>query len=325
MKKFFLLCSLALYGASAYAQTIENLNVVLDAAEDTTSVTTIADIVSLQERVNTQNSNAAHKSKVWGKKSFFNISYSNTKLKPEGKIELGFPDWGDGVVPEYKSDWGAALQLGHSYNLHKKPIANILQFNIDYTYIDLAANHFKSEDGIEIVKDGKKLENILYDSKNTRTVKEDGKTQNYSYIPWNLEKYDISYGMNLGPSITVAPFTYLNLPQLHFIKLNAYYHIGYQASILWLKNDVQADASYMPPSDDDYSYNGGYSDDNVKLNWSHGLTQSFGVNLSWKAIGVGFEMKKANYLYKSTDTRTYGSDTYKFKGSSSRIYLAIRF
>ncbi len=320
MKKIILLCSLALCGASAYAQTIENLNVVLDAAEDTTSVATIADIVAIQERVNTQNSTAAHKSKVWGRKTFINVSYSNTKLKPEDKIVLGFPNPGEGEVPDFKSDWGVALQLGHSYNLHKKPIANILQFNLDFTYIDLAANRFKSEQGIVTKDEDGKDRELLYNNGNIRpktevTNKKD-EDKDIRYIPWNLEKYDISYGMNLGPSITVAPFTYLNMPQLHFIKLNAYYHIGYQASILWMQNKDGADAITPPYK--------GYSDDSVKLNWSHGLTQSFGVNLSWKAIGVGFEMRKANYLYTAVETKTYGHDSYKFKGSSSRIYLSFR-
>lgn len=311
MKKTLLTCFLLASAALAGAQgRVTESELVLDAAEDTTQVITISDIINVQERVTTQNSTAAHFDKVWGRKTYLKLSYMlNADLKPKDPITLGYDAINGNKVPDFKADWGAALQIGHSYNLHKKPIANILRFNLDYTFFDLSVAHYK-----------KYREGTLYDAANEWSPS--GSNDKYAYMPWCLSKWEGNFGMNLGPSITVAPFTHLNVSGLHFLRLHAYYHIGYQAGLLYMPNDKKADASEgktpsgSTPSD--------YIDDvlsDVKLSWTHGLTQSFGVNLQWKVIGIGFEKVMDNRSYKAVASDTFGPDSYKFKASSSRIYL----
>ena len=57
---------------SGNAQAITESAVIIDAAEDTTQVNTINDIVVMQEKVSSRNITDAHISNVWSRKSYFN-------------------------------------------------------------------------------------------------------------------------------------------------------------------------------------------------------------------------------------------------------------
>lgn len=318
MKKSLLSCILFASALMANAQgRVTTTELVLDAAEDTTQVTTISDIVAIQERVTSQNSSAAHKKSVWGRKTYLNISYMlKQSLTAEGEpIPFGFKIGDRETVDEFKADKAIALQIGHSYALHKKPIANVVQFNLDYTFIDLSGALYKKE--VNKQGGGK-----LYDSSATweEDSKGSGSTTKKSprnYFPWALEKWDFNYGMNIGPSLTIAPFTYLKgVPGLHYLKLKAYYHIGYQVGVMYMPNDEEADA-YVP-KENQYQYD---VDDNLKISLDHGLTQSFGFSMSWKAIGVGYETRWDKRTYQSLSPSIYGHRKDKFRGNSSRVYI----
>lgn len=323
MKRKILGILTLLSGTVMFAQEIPfNQTMVLDAAEDTTQVTSIDDIIAVQEIVTSRNSSVTHFSKVWSRNSYFNIAYStNATLKPKSEIDLGYEGYNKGIAPKFKADWGISLMLGHNYRLHKKPIANIVQFNLDYTYIDLCVNHYNAEKGEK-----------LYDSGNTWEHKdENNRKELFIYTPWCLQKYDINYGMMIGPSITVAPFTYINIPQLQFIKLNIYYHIGYHASLLWIISDKSYDANpaHNPTSSSivtnaqEYGYE--KMNNALKMNIGHGLVSSFGFNLSWKSIGFGYEVRNGKLKYESLNKSVFGSKKYKFDAVTSRIYLQIRY
>lgn len=296
MKKFslsfFALTSVVLSFAQDNAD-IDDFGVIND--DDTSEITTIADIIDVQEDVLSRKSNVAHHEKVWSYNSYFGFAYSSSKLSPKTDIPLGY-DYNNGLVPEFKSDWGLTLMLGHSYGLHK-PIAGILKFNIDYTYINLAINHYKAEDGDK-----------LYDS---NAINDQSK-----YLPWCLDKYEYSYSMTLGPSITVAPFTHTGSNGLHFLRFNMFYHIGYQLAFVDMINDNKYDINTTV----------GVDKLNRKAVWGlgHGLTNSFGFKLSWKTIGFGCEWISGNLNYRNFSS-TYGRNHYKFKESSSRVFLEIRF
>ena len=282
------------------AQSVPDTSSTLDPNEDLTQVVTVADIVAEQEIVTSGNSLATHFNNVWSRNSYFNVAYNSATLKPNGDISLGYNYNGD-KVPDFKSDWGVSVQLGRNYRLHKRAIANMVQFNLDFTYIDLNVNHFKAEPGEK-----------LYDS-----AKKNG---DHYYIPWCLQKYEANYGMTLGPSITVAPFTKLDIPQLHFLKLNLYYHIGYHVSMLLINNDKQKDAN---PDADSVSYSDVNS--SIKMNLGHGLINSFGFNLSWKSIGVGYEIRTGKLDYQSIQKDIFGKAHYKFNATTNRVYLELRY
>ena len=263
--------------------------------------------LSVADRIRDKNKEAgkgetqAHFNKVWGYRGYLNLSWTNTSLKPKDQINTGYELVNQGIVPDFKSDWAVSLQVGRSYKLHKRPIGNVLHFYIDYTGIDLSGSHFKIEEGEHV-----------YDS-SMRWVKEgDGQNANnaesFKYIPWNLEKYELCYGMNVGPSFTLAPFTSLKNQNMHFFKINVYYHIGYAGSFLFFVNNKKADVK---------------NEKNSVISWAHGLTQSFGVCLSYKNIGIGYEHQSLPVKYKSFDS-DYGKEKYKFSKMANRFYISFK-
>ncbi len=299
MKKLLFLSICGLMSINAIGQNVNELDrqTNIDWTEDSTGIVTIEDIVKTQQGLTSNRLQEEHFRDVWSRKGYLNLSYNSTTLKPDETIPTGV---NNGVVPDYKSKWGVSLQLGRGYKLHKKPIANMLQFYIDFTYIDLNVNNFKQEG------DGKNL----YDT----SVKNGDKF----YQPWNLEKYEVNYGMALGPSITLAPFNTLSSKGLHYLQLNLWYHIGYHASLLAMVNDEDADANNGKSSGEDKVREG------IKLDLGHGLTNTFGVSLTWKFIGIGYEHRSAALKYVSLDKDTYGSDKYKFTSATNRIFIQFR-
>lgn len=308
MKKKLALSLICLFAISAYGQDVNEQDLLKNVnwKEDSTEITTINDIIKMQQDVTNKNFKESHYRDVWSRKSYLNLSYNTTTLTPDQNIPTGI---GSALVPEFKSNWGFSLQVGRSYALHKTPIANILQFNIDYTYIDLNVNHFTQEG------DGKNL----YDS-NAKFVAD---SKEYYYTPWNLEKYDLNYGMAIGPSLSIAPFTSLGSAGLHHFKLNVFFHVGYHVSLLYMTNDKDADVN-QNSTDTEEKNNYDKMKDNLKMDLGHGLTTSFGFSLTWKAIGLGYEHRSAGLKYKSLSTSDFGKDTYKFKSSTNRVFIQFR-
>ena len=311
MKRKFILIMTCLFSTAVFAQ-VENEDdkVSIDWSEDTTEITTIKDIIKVQQQVTSRNATEQHFADVWGRRGYFNFSYNNTKLTPKGNYPNGFDN---GNVGELKSDWGASIQYGRSYRLHKKPIANVATFNIDYTGIDLNVNHFKAE-GLG-----------QYDSRQKHAGEGDKKTDvDFYTLPWNMEKYEVNYGMALGPSLTLAPFNLLNGNGLHFIKFNVFYHIGYNVSMIYSPNDKKLDVnqSELGVEYDKERYE--HMESNLKMSWGHGMIQSFGVNVSWKAIGLAYEHRTGKIKYKAMNTSDFGNNEYEFTNATNRISLQIR-
>jgi hypothetical protein len=302
-KLIFILTCLLSTGVFAQVENDDN-KVVIDWSEDSTDITTIQDIIKVQQQVTNRNVTEQHFADVWGRRGYFNFSYNTTKLSPKGNYPNGLDN---GPVGELKSNWGASIQYGRSYRLHKKPISNVALFNIDYTGIDLNVNHF------EAIGNG----TYKYNSSIKHTEKEDGKDSKYYNLPWNMEKYEVNYGMTLGPSLTLAPFNLLSGNGLHYIKFNVFYHIGYNISMIYSPNDKKLDENQ---SGEDFQA----MESNLKMAWGHGMMQSFGFNISWKAIGIGFEHRSSTIKYKAVNTKDFGKNEYEFSSATNRISLQIR-
>lgn len=292
MRAKFLLTAIAMTMAvCATAQTNNRDGKgIIDNQEDTADVTTIAGIIDMQQKVYSSSNTEQHIKSVWKRKLYRNISYNSSKLTSDQSVYVS--DTKQDKI-DCKSDWGFSFQLGTNYWLHK-PIANMVTFAIDYTWMDINLNHFKAVD----------------EHYNSTWERND----NY-VMPWNLQKYEVDYGMNIGPSITVAPFVPLGNKQLDFIKLQVYYHIGYRISGLFLSG-----------GEDDYNKTSSRNDDEMpdfKAEWGHGMYTSFGVNLTWKAIGIGYEHSSGNFKYKPF-VSDFGKEKTKMKLGTSRIFLQIR-
>lgn len=305
MKRKLIFILTCLLSTAVFAQVENDDNkVVIDWSEDSTDITTIQDIIKVQQQVTNRNVTEQHFADVWGRRGYFNFSYNTTKLSPKGNYPNGLDD---DNVGELKSNWGASIQYGRSYRLHKKPIGNVALFNIDYTGIDLNVNHF------EAIGNG----TYKYNSSIKQTIKEDGKDNEYYNLPWNMEKYEVNYGMTLGPSLTLAPFNLLSGNGLHYIKFNVFYHIGYNISMIYSPNDKKLDENQ---SGEDFQA----MESNLKMAWGHGMMQSFGFNISWKAIGIGFEHRSSTIKYKAMNTKDFGKNEYEFSSATNRISLQIR-
>lgn len=335
MKRKFIMLTACLFATTAFAQIESESKEVdnIDWQEDTTEIVTIADIMRDEQEVTMRKNVQKHFDDVWRRRTYLNISTTTTTLTPQEDYYTGVAA-SDGLdkVPEFKSDWGVSLTWGRGYRLHKPSIANVAQFNIDYTWIDLNVNHFKAEGNANLYDSSHKFypSNKLPDN-NWLTPGNTNFEDGVFYTPWNLEKYEANYGMNLGPSLTISPFTYVNVPALHYIQMNFFFHIGYYASIQMMKNDGDMDVNPAPPSDKKPT---SYTTleklhekmaDNNKLDFGHGMATSFGFSLSWKFIGFGFESRKSTLEYQSLSESDFGKAKYKFDCSYNRVYLQFKF
>lgn len=298
MRKILILLAVNTMALSSLAQVVTDENSRVDSSEVATDVLSIDDIIGEEQQLTQRKLKDRHFKGVWDYRSYLNISFANSKLDPDTPIPLGVS--GSENVSKFKSDWGLSLVYGRNYRLHKYPIANTLQFYLDFTSVDLTVAHYKAED-----------KEYLFDSNNPT-------------MPWCIEKYEASYGMNLGPSVTVAPFNYVAVQGLHYVKLNVYYHLGYQIAGMLLPDNEEADFNRKGQP----GYNSDTHDEmkeKTKLAWGHGLTSTFGLSLSWKFIGLGYEHRTSTVRYKAIDTDFFGSDTQKFNSSISRFFIQFRF
>lgn len=311
-KAFIIAASMAC-ACTAQAQDINSIP-NLDLEEDSTGVASVSDIVKMQQEVLSNKQAGKHFQNVWKRRSFFNMSWTESKMKYKGDKKTG------NDIDDFKSDWGVTLQSGTNYRLHKKPIAKMINIALDYSWLNLNVNHIKDADH----EDGE----FLYNSKKRNVVPgESGKTDEYYVYPWKLEKYEANYGMTLGPSITIAPFVPLGVKQLDYLKIQAYYHIGYSASFLYTLNKEELDQNQTTilTGDNRDAYES-YTTmkDNLKLQWGHGMTSTFGFNIFWKRVGIGYERTTGTFKYKNFNTKDFGRDKTKFTNEYSRIYLTIR-
>lgn len=266
-------------------------------ASTTTQGQTLAELMKTRNRASDYKLNAEHYENVWKRRSYLNIGYNNSTLKMADAPadDAGLQDVSELSV---KSNWGANITKGCNYRLHKKPIANMVGINLDYNYINVNVNHYKAEK----INDGK-----YYPEKIEKT--------NYYRRPWECEKYEFNYAMEVGPSVTVAPLISLNNKNLNFLMFNIYYHIGYNASLLYTSIDV--DEKYKSDQSDKF-------DEAKSMEFGHGLITSFGFNLSWKSIGIGYETTTYKNTYKSLVSKVFGKEDFKLKNTTSRIYVQFR-
>ena len=304
MKKKLIL-AIALWGfclAGIYAQVPQN-PVIIDKDE-------AYDIDSLSMIVETMNKRGSDKSmeealkNSWKRKTFFRLSYTTSKFEALAKNNKKWGQYAsklDGVYEgedkyHYESDYGVSLLWGRSFSLHKTPIAKNVVIALDYTWIDLNWNKYK----------------VFYDDNNTFDSSKtwaDEKGESHNFLPWGAGKNEINYGMSLGPSVTVAPFGFMD-NSARDLHLQGYFHIGYSISTIFINLDEDLNVK----------------NESFKLlgNWGHGLTRSWGINLSWKAIGVGFEKRTVPFSYSPVGD-DYGNRKTKFDLHNTRWYLSFNF
>ncbi len=258
---------------------IENEGSLLGSVAPDESIDEIAKRKSLENRTI---EDIAKLRRVWDKTTFFNISLNNTKLSSDE-----FPSITGPVSNEFKRDIGLGLQMGKTFYFHKQPLGSVLFIGLDYTWMDFNFNTYKAAE------------------QPVGFVQKDNK--NY-YMPWHNKKTVLDYGMSLGPSLTLFPFTSLSKPATDKIRLNLYFHVGYDIGLAMIQ-DVES------------------SDGKTKTEnaLGHGLFTSFGASLTWDFVGIGFDIRNdGNIKYKHL-SKDYDNGTFKMKQKTPRIYLQFRF
>lgn len=124
---------------------------------------------------------------VWKRYSKYNyLAYGMQTLKSSSK--------------SIDSDYAFTYLYGRTYYLHKKPIAGLIKFGIDWNFIDV---NFAQYPDFPAVSSG--------------TTETDTEQADYSMM-------QIEYGMGIGPSVTVNPVSHL--------KVCAYFHVTPSYSLI---------------------------------------------------------------------------------------------
>ena len=278
----------------------------VDWSEKAENIVSIDDIVRQQQEATTTQASNTHFKDVWGRNGYFNIAYNSGELINQETVRSSLMGQFESGEMKFRSDWGVGIQVGHQYRLHKRAIANIVQFCIDYTFIDLNCVHYSAQPNAA----GKCFSsNDMNGSDNF-------------YYPWHLGKYDFNYAMRLGPSLIIAPFTHLSGRGIHYLKINVWYHFGYQAGLLLCLGDEDADLN--PGTSGTNKTHHDNFDEASKLQFGHGYVHGWGLSLSWKAIGVGYEHRNGNMLYQKLGTGFEGGKT-RFTNTFDRFFINFRF
>lgn len=128
--------------------------------------------------------------KIWKDRAkYFNIGYVNQTLKDK---DLG---------AEIKSDFGVSLSYGKTFYLHKKPIAHMIKFGLDWSWLDI--NYAKSTQDMLDEETG-----------------EVGTTA----------MHQAEFGMQFGPSVTINP--------VHHLKVSGYFRVTPSYSLLYVDETV---------------------------------------------------------------------------------------
>ena len=160
---FVLTCAMHIF-AQTDDQTTQG---ILDFEEDTTSITSLSDIIKTQEQIYEKTYHSNFIKSVWKRKKAFTVSYENTTLK-SNKLMMY-----DQVSDKYsekdmtfESDWGASIKRSRTSALHKRPIADIVTFGLEHSFLDISVNHYKQIEGDKLYNS-----NIVDDDE-------------YNYTPW---------------------------------------------------------------------------------------------------------------------------------------------
>ena len=278
-------------------------NYVPEALADTVAVLSVDDIIKEQTSQSQASHTDSYYKKVWGRNTFFNISMNSTKFESK-ELPTANTDGTLGKIPGKFDNTLLGLQWGHTYNFHKKPIGQVLFIGLDYSWLDFNLSKFDSSN----------LPGFNFDKITDVDV-----TDVRYPLPWNHKMWMADYGMSLGPSLTLYPFTSLGKKGTDEIRLQLYFHVGYTFSgaIINDVEDVDELGSYSSTATDPKT--------KTEVAWGHGLFTSFGFNLTWKFVGLGYEVRNAsNMKYKSVNSDFKTGDT-KFEQTINRFYLQFRF
>lgn len=238
-----------------------------------------------------------HWQEIWSKhKKYSNIGYVNQSLT---RKENGGGTW--------RSDVGFYYGFGRTYYLHKKPIAGMIKFGIDWTFCDM--NFAKYEDTFGFFNghaEDMGYGDYYYEEGHLPSSPE----LNGSVEMKKMQQYEFS--TQIGPSVTINPVSYL--------KAGLYFRVAPSYSLLTIQDSYGSDLLH-----------------------SYGTFFTLGGSVSYKAISIGIEGRWGNTKYDNIDLSKFeaeGSwnggtnaddvsqgknDKTKWKTGSMRFYISFRY
>ena len=177
---------------------------------DSTKIPSLKEIIEAEKNQASKKDNEIHYKSVWGKTTFINLSYINTKLSSDN-----LPTDNGSYSGEYKSSLGFGFLLGHTFNFHSKPIGSVMFVGLDLTPVDFNFN--------------------VYDKEKPSVQFVQSSSTPYS-LPWHNKKMTLDYGISVGPSLTFYPFTNIGKSGTDNIRIHLYFHVGYSVGIGIINN-----------------------------------------------------------------------------------------
>jgi hypothetical protein len=289
MRKLITACALLISVAAGAQQNTDSLVQKIDSLENA---------LNQMNQKEAAREEAEHISQVWKQKKIFNVGFMNQTLENVDTNE------------DMDSKSAFFLQFGRTISLHKKPIANVLKFGLDWV-TDISYGSYEKIDNED-------FENEYGDEYEGGYDDEFG-----DLLDIELGRHQLSVGIGIGPSVTYAPFANKRSGVAH-LKVNTYFRLTPSYSAIILSEN-----------------------DETEFNNAFCLYKNWGIGLQWKAIYAGFETRWGQAKYKMTnfDEDSFGDyedmegmdgfgglnslfnsgEKIKFKTTSSRIYIGFRF
>lgn len=232
--------------------------------------------------------------KIWNDRAkYFNIYYSNQSLTQED------------INGTWKSDFGAAIAMGKTFYLHKKPILGMIKFGIDWSYFDINFAKYTDDWGFfngdydYMMNGGGGGGNYWYENGSYY--------DDYMYGISSEDVYQAEIATAIGVSVTINPYDH--------IKAAGYFRVAPSYSMLYAAEDFSS---------------------------SYGTFFMAGGSIAYKVISLGVEARWGKTKYDSViniddldeideDSNVdnmfegnYDGST-KWKTGSVRFYISFRF
>ncbi len=168
------------------------------------TVDSLTRVVSELKQAQDEMKHEQHLDRVWSRKSLMGFSWVTSQTLTDKT-----------TGNEWKHEFAAGLQWGKTYYLHRKPIAGMIKFGLDWNWMDVTYAKYKNP-----------LEDMAGAPKSYYDEGDD------LFTDIDLGMQQIDYGMAIGPSITVNPVGHL--------MVGAFFHYIPTASMVLMDSEISA-------------------------------------------------------------------------------------
>ena len=195
---------------------------------------------------------------------------------------------------DWKSQYAFSVNMGRTFYLHKKPLAGMMKFGIDWTYIDYV--YAKYKDNQETTDEG---------ITNSTPYSSDIFSE-FTGDEIDLGIMQMDLGMHLGPSFTINP--------VGDLMISTYFHFIPSVSFVFLNDEINY--NFVPY----WSYGGASAWKAISLGveyrWGKAKYKSLSMDEEAMDSEEDFDLSNIEDVFKKGNNR--------LKTGSLRIYLSFR-